>query len=139
MPCRAYLTQLREIHDELDELGVDVVAVGPAADYQAEHIQQKEQIPFPLLLDPDKTLYAAIDLGRMRYRDWVRPKLAANYLRAARRARQGRMSAANIGQLPGLILLDPAGTIVWIYKGELLGDYPPIPELLAEVRRHVGR
>lgn len=59
------------------------------------------------------------------------------YLRAARRARQGRITDHPL-QAPGLVILDRDATIRFLYRGETLGDYPPIPQLLDAARQIAG-
>ncbi|MEU4293168.1 redoxin domain-containing protein [Kribbella sp. NPDC026596] len=51
MPCRSFLHELNDVRAELDQIGVHIVAVGGAADYQARDLMD-HGIAFPLLLDP---------------------------------------------------------------------------------------
>ena len=134
MPCRAFLAQLREAHDTLDDLGADIVAIGPTADWQARRLAE-DGVPFPLLLDPDRRFVHAVGLGRMRWRQWLSPTWARNYFGAARTAGQGMVSARNATRLPGVVIVDRGGTLRWIHRGSTLGDYPTVDEVIAAVRR----
>jgi len=137
MPCRGFLAQLRERYGDIVAMGGSVIAVGGAADYQARDLMERG-VPFPCLLDPRHELFAALDLYRIPWRAWLWPRTYANYLKAARRARQGRISWPNALQRPGVVILDAQGRLAWAYRGQTLGDYPPISEVVAQLRRLTG-
>jgi len=124
---------LRERYDDIVAMGAAVIAVGGAAAYQARHLMESG-VPFPCLLDPDHRLFAALDLYRIPWRAWLWPRTYANYLKAARRARQGRISWPNALQRPGVVVLDAEGRLAWAHRGQTLGDYPPLAEVIAQLR-----
>jgi len=132
MPCRDYLFQLQEAHPRLSDAELDVIGIGRAADFQAEWLGT-QGIEFPLLLDPDQAIYAAIDLARFPWWAMFSWATARNYVRAAKRARQGRIANHPL-QRPGLIVLDPGLEIVYLHRGERLGDYPPVEQLVTAVQ-----
>ncbi|WP_041759359.1 peroxiredoxin-like family protein [Pseudonocardia dioxanivorans] len=133
MPCRAFLSELNEIRDELHDAGVRLVGVGGAADYQARHLME-HGIGFPLLLDPRHDLYRALDVRRIRWWMLLQPVTWRNYLLAARRARQGRITGHPL-QAPGLAIVDTDGTIRFLHRGKTLGDYPTIEAIRSAVGR----
>lgn len=49
---------------------------------------------------------------------------------------RGRVIEPN--QLPGLALLDANATAVRLHPGSALGDYPPVVEVVEELRRIAG-
>lgn len=130
MPCKAFLRELDEARPELERIGVGVVGVGGAADYQARRMMMTEGIGFPLLLDPGLHLYEALDVRHIRWWKLLSPITWRKYLRAARRARQGRITGHPL-RAPGLAILDPDGTIRFLHRGSTLGDYPPMSRILA--------
>lgn len=91
-------------------------------------------VEFPLLLDADHRIYGALNIHRIHWWRLLSPRTWAKYLRSARRARQGRITGHPL-QAPGLAILDTDGTIRYVYRGETLGDYPPLPDLLDTVDR----
>lgn len=132
-PCRAFLAQLAERHDDIVRNGGAILGIGPAAPYQAELLQRRA-ISFPLLLDPDRRTAGAIGLGRqslLRFlfdpRGWWR--WLASWFRGGR---QGLVTAG-WEELPAVVVLDARGRAVWVYRGRFIGDYPP----LADVLRHL--
>lgn len=136
MPCRDYLRQVSDRYDEVEAAGGKAVGVSVGADHQARWLMEERGIRFPLLVDPDRRLYDAIDLPR---RWWVglNPRGWWNYARAiARGNRQGRIIEPN--QLPGLVLLDSEAQAAWVHRGSALGDYPKLDRVLGELRRLTG-
>lgn len=128
MPCRDFLAQLDAARPALEAAGVDVVGVGGAADYQARHLMD-HGIGFPLLLDPDHSLYAALDVHRIHWSVMLSPRTWWKYVRAARRARQGRITGHPL-QAPGFAILDTDRTVRFLYRGQTLGDYPPVAAIV---------
>lgn len=132
MPCRDFLVQLEAVRPALEASGVGVVGVGGAADYQARHLMD-HGIGFPLLLDPDHRLYAALDVRRIHWWMLLWPRTWWYYVRAARRARQGRITGHPL-QAPGFVILDTDRTVRFLYRGRTLGDYPPVTEIVTAAR-----
>jgi peroxiredoxin len=136
MPCRAYLHQLENIRPSLEAAGASVAAVGGAADYQARDLME-HGIGFPLLLDPGHTLYRALDIHHIKWRQMLSPRTWRKYLSAARLARQGRITDHPL-QVPGLAIIGPGRKVQTLHRGRTLGDYPPVSDVLEEARR-IGR
>jgi peroxiredoxin len=133
LPCRDYLFQVSRRLDEVSAAGGAALGVSVGAEHQARWLTTEKGIRFPLLLDPDRNIYDALDLPR---RWWVtlNPRGWWNYARAiARGSRQGKIVEPN--QLPGLALLDADANAVWIHRGKGLGDYPPFDRVLDELGR----
>lgn len=128
MPCRDFLVQLDAVRPTLEAAGIGVVGVGGAADYQARHLMD-HGIGFPLLLDPDHSLYAALDVHRIHWTVMLSARTWWKYGRAARRARQGRITGHPL-QAPGFVILDTDRTVRFLHRGQTLGDYPSIAEVV---------
>lgn len=131
LPCRDYLRQVSERLDEVREAGAAALGVSVGTDQQARWLVEEKGIRFPLLVDPDRRVYDALDLPR---RWWVslNPRGWWNYARAiARGSRQGKIVEPN--QLPGLALLDASADPVWVHRGRALGDYPSVDRVLGKL------
>jgi hypothetical protein len=137
MPCLDLLSQLREAYPEIRLLGADVLAVATGADYQARRLMA-EGLPFPALVDSDKQLYRALGIERIHWDQWFRLSTWRRYLRSVRRARQGRLTG-DLLQAPGIAILQPPGTLRWLHRGQTLGDYPTLAEILDALRAVVGQ
>ncbi len=131
MPCRV-LIELEAARPTLEAAGVSVVGVGGAADCQARHLMD-HGVDFRLLLDSDHALYEALDVRRIHWWMLLWPRTWWNYLRAARRARQGRITAHPL-QAPGFVILDPDHTVRFLYRARTL-DYPPTTDIVAVARQ----
>jgi hypothetical protein len=137
-PCRAQLAVLADRHQEITERGGAVLGIGPAAPYQAALLARRG-MPFPLLLDPGRSVGAAIGLPRQSLtrfvfdvRGWWR-WLASWF----RRGRQGA-TTAGWGELPAVLVLDAQCRVEWVHRGEHLGENPAIEATLAALDRAVG-
>jgi hypothetical protein len=131
LPCRDYLRRLSERLDQVEARGGAALGVSVGADHQARWLVREKGVRFPLLVDPDRRVHAALELPR---RWWVglKPRGWWNYGRAlARGNRPGRIIEPN--QLPGLALLDPDARAVRVHRGHALGDYPSIERVLARL------
>ncbi|NUR27896.1 MAG: redoxin domain-containing protein [Catenulispora sp.] len=133
MPCKAFLHELEDARTELESLGVGIFAVGGAADYQARDLIA-HGIGYELLLDPEHRLYEALDVRRIHWWVLLKPGTWRRYLRAAHRARQGRITG-HLLQAPGLALIDADRTVRFLYRGQTLGDYPSISEILVAAKK----
>lgn len=132
MPCRAYLTQLREAEPEIASIGARVIGVATGADYQARDLMQ-HGITFPLLIDPDRNLYRALGIDHIAYHRFLQPSTWLRYMRAARGARQGRLTG-DIRQAPGVAIIDTGRRLRYLHRGTTLGDYPPLADVLTALR-----
>ena len=94
-------------------------------------------MPFPLLLDPDDQVGTALRLRRQslvafvfNLRAWWR------WLRAfVRRKRQYRITG-HYSEVPAVAILTQAGAIAWLHRGQGIGDYPEIADVIARVARN---
>jgi hypothetical protein len=125
---------VREAHAAIEALGARVIAVGTGSAGQARHLMDTGT-PFPCLVDADMRLYRALDLRRVGLSTVLDPATYLNYWRAWRRgARQGDVTG-DPRQLSGVALLDADGRLRWRHVSQTIGDYPPLPDVLAALRR----
>lgn len=115
-------------------MGGSALAVGPAADYQARALEDGG-VPFACLLDPQRKLYREFGLGRMTLRNWLDPQAWRRYVRAMFRGGRQGMITTGVNQRPGLAIVDASGDVHFVHRGTGLGDYPPLSEVVGELRR----
>jgi hypothetical protein len=128
-----------EAHPEIERLGAGVVAVGTGADFQARRLMEQGLrglvVPFPCLVDPDANLYRVLGIGRVGWSQWLRPDVLARYVRAWRSgARPGRV-AGDAHRLSGVAVVDPDRRVRSLHRSATVGDYPPVDDVLAVLRR----
>ena len=125
---------MREAHPAVETLGAQLIAVGTGSADQARRLMESGT-PFPCLVDSQLSLYRALGFGRVGIATFLAPATYTSYWRAWRRgARQGKVTG-DPGQLSGVAILDADGRLRWRHISRTIGDYPPVPEVLAQIRR----
>jgi hypothetical protein len=130
---------LRQRQPTLDALGVAVLVVtfeaGPAASaYVAE-----TALPWPLLLDPSRSLYRAYGMGRGRWRDIWGPATWRAYARLAWQGHRPRRGLGDATQLGGDVLIDRESVVRVHHVGSGPADRPPVAALLEVVQGRADR
>jgi hypothetical protein len=125
---------LREARAELDDLGADVLAVGRGTDHQVRHISRTTDPGFDLLLDPDAHVTDALEMRGFAGWKWLLPTTWWSYGRWFGKARQGRPAPGTITGQPGVVIVDADARVVWAHRGAVVGDYPPMHEVLGALR-----
>lgn len=134
MPCVEYLSQVRQARSEIEAMGSTAMAIASGAPHQAEALMTKG-IWFPCLVDPTRQVAGALGIGKIGL-GWLDPTGWWAYVRALfRGARQGEITDPL--QSPGIAILDGSGTARLVDRGTTLGDYPPLADVLASLRRLV--
>lgn len=92
-------------------------------------------IEFPILADPDRSLYWAVGAGRGSLRRVWSPGTLAMYAKLLRQGRRLRAPSEDTRQLGADLLLDADGRLrrIWLPEGPDL--HPGIEELVAAVRK----
>ena len=125
---------MRESHPAIEALGARVIAVGTGSTAQARRLMETGT-PFPCLVDSQEHLYRALELRRVGVSTLLDPATYLNYWRAWRRgSRQGKVTG-DPRQLSGVAVLDAEGRLRWRHASKTIGDYPPLPNVVAELSR----
>lgn len=125
---------MREAHAAIAGAGADLLVVGTGAAYQAAHLMEVGY-PAQCLVDPDAHLYTALGIGRVGLGEWLKPSVMRRYVSAARRgSRQGRVTG-DWRRLSGVAIVDVDRTLRYRYAAGEVGEYPPVDEVMAALRR----
>jgi hypothetical protein len=125
---------LRRAGNALESLGIAVVVVTFQPPAVARAYAAETGLAWPLLVDEDRTLYAAYGMGRGRGRDiWGLASMAA-YGRLLLRGQLPRAAAGDVYQLGGDVLVDPAGLVRIQHVGTGPADRPAVDAILDAVR-----
>lgn len=93
----------------------------------------EDPIGFECLVDPTRTLYQELGLGRVPWRNWLTPELWRNYLGAFRRGgRQGAITG-DWRQLSGVAIVTPDRRLTYVHQSRTVGDYPSLDTILAHL------
>jgi peroxiredoxin len=125
---------LGEAHEEIRALGGDIVAV---FQYRAEptfHFCRRRDVPFDCLGDPDREAYRAVGLERGGPLEYLGPRAALGWLRAAAHGQFGGLPHGDTAQRPGTFVIAPDGTVAFAHYNRNSADNPPMADVLAAVR-----
>lgn len=93
------------------------------------------KLDYELLLDPTSNFKKEIlRVPRLRLWDLASPTAAKRYFKFAGKARQGKI-VGHYSEAPAVAIIDVDGVLRYIYRGETLGDYPPIDQVIAELQK----
>lgn len=137
LPCQEYVSDVERAVDEMPD-GTAIVGLAGSAAYQARWLRDTKGVKLPLLLDPDEQVRAVADLGNLSTKSWVRPKGWKNYLGSMQRGFRPQIPTSDALKAPGIVVFDKNFSVLWVHRGETLGDYPPIDDLVLRVREVAG-
>ena len=133
LPCQEYISDAEHVLDKMPS-GTGVVGIAGSAAYQARWLRDTKDVRLSLLLDPDEQVRAVAELGNLSTSSWAKPKGWKNYLGSMQRGFRPQIPTSDALKAPGIIVFDRALSILWVHRGEALGDYPPIDELVRKVQ-----
>ncbi len=92
----------------------------------------------PLLQDPHGRVRSVAELGNLSAVSWTKAKGWKNYLGSMQRGFRPQIPTGDALKAPGIIVFDEDFSVLWVHRGETLGDYPPIDDLVAKVQELAG-
>jgi peroxiredoxin len=131
------VAQLCRFAGDFADLNTEVLIVSFGAERQARAWLDETGTPFPLLLDPDRSVYRAYGLERSVLRTWT-PRVIWYYIRQFAAGRLGRVEG-DPHQLGGDFIIDRDGIIRLAYREWDPVDRPPVASLLVVIRTIQGR
>ncbi len=97
---------MRDRHAEFQQRGAQLLAIAPDTREHAQDYFEREEIPFPCLPDPDRTVYRLYDV---------------------------KSAAMSLGQRPGLFVIDKGGIVRYAYLGWQQWEIPSVDETLRQL------
>jgi peroxiredoxin len=97
------MAQLRQNYEQLKARGAEVVVIGPDNQLEFEDYWREHDLPFPGIPDPT---HKVLD----RYGQ--------------------QFSLLRMGRMPAQAVIDPQGTVRYIYYGSSMMDIPKVDEVL---------
>lgn len=119
--------------------GLTVFVVHDEPDLIRDTMLDGLDVPFPVLIDLDRTSYEAWGLRRASFSQvWLDPKVWKQYARLLLSGERLRSAGRDPRQLGGDFVVGPDGRLVYARPQER-DDRPPAGELVDELERSVGR
>ena len=122
---------MRDIYDEIQQRGADVVAVGTGDRRYAQHFVVDERVPFLVLVDDDAAAANAASVKRASALSLAGPKSWAGSVAAARSGHRIHKSGKRVTQLGATFVLGPGQTIGYEHVDAHTSDHAPVAEVLA--------
>ena len=104
------------------------------AGFLARAYVEDTRLPWPLVVDESRALYAAYGMLRGRAWDIWGPATWLAYARSLAHGGTLRRPTGDVSQLGGDVLIDPEGFVRMHHVGRGPADRPPVESLLAVVR-----
>ena len=121
---------MRRRKDELDAAGVIVVVVTFETNTIALDYARSHEMPWPVLVDPDRGLYAAYGIGRGSLRAIWGPANWAPWLRGVLRGHLPRLATADTLQRGGDVVVGPNGIVALHHVSDGPADRPTVDAIL---------
>jgi len=126
------------VSDRLDELGdsTTVVLVTFTDPQNVSTYSQTNALPFPVLIDADRTAYKAFGLGRGSVRRIYGWRAALRYLQivGAGGLKELRRPTEDTLQLGGDFVIAPDGSLIYGFWGAGPDDRPSVDDLIDALR-----
>lgn len=127
------LAQLAAVHESIVARGGDVIGMAPASARQAERLMSTS-IPFELFIDPGQMVSARVGVGKQSLSHFVLSLSSWwRYLIAFFSGHWQHRITGHYSNLPGVVVVEADGTVVYIHRGTGLGDYPPLDSVVDEL------
>lgn len=126
---------MRQNEKEFEARDVQVVLVGLGSPEQAEAFRKELSLNFRIICDPDRQLYAAYGLKRMRLLQLASPALLVKGVKALSQGHTMGIPRGDVYQLPGVFVIDRNGRIRYSHIGRDPADNPPVEEILSAIEK----
>jgi hypothetical protein len=121
---------------KFEKRGVSIVVVSFAKPATVLSYQQRQQWPFIILADPQRTAYRAFSLKRLSLWRVYSPSTLVSYLRLCREGKRLQLyEESDIYQSGGDFILDRAGNVLFAHRSRTPADRPDTTQLLNALER----
>lgn len=123
---------MRQAKERFDKAGVEVVIVGLGTPEQSVEFRKKFQVPFTIVSDPEKQLYAAFGFKQMSPLGFLSPSLFAKSISTMAKGHVMGVPEGDVRQLPGVFIINTDGRIEFSHYAEDPADHPD-PDAILEI------
>ena len=110
--------------------------------YRAEptfHFCRKRDVPFECLGDPDRDAYHAVGLEDGGPLEYMGPRAALGWVKAASHGTFGGRPSGDVAQRPGTFVVDSQGKVAFAHYNRNSADNPSNDEVIEAVREATPR
>jgi peroxiredoxin len=125
------VAQLRQQADAFKRLGAIVVLVGLGTVEETATFRAQFDVPFPMIADPQKRLFAAFRLKQASTGALFSVGTAIKGLSAMVKGHRMGIPKGDVRQLPGVFIIDSNGYIRFSHFARSPADHPAPATLLA--------
>ena len=123
------MSQLRREQTRLDERKIEVKIVAFDDDVMAKAYAQQTNLPWPILLDRERELYAAYGMEKGSWWDVYNPVSVIRYIWLILRGRNVGKPGSDWFQMGGDVLIDPNGIVRLHHPSSNPHDRPSVKQL----------
>ncbi|MEC8022843.1 MAG: peroxiredoxin-like family protein [Myxococcota bacterium] len=132
MFCREQAARIAAIASEVEALGAQIYAIGNGTVQMAEQFAAQFNIPFPLLTDPSRRVYAAAGMKRNL---GLGPSSILKAGRAMAAGHRQGITQGDVWQQGGVVVLSEDGQVLLSHADTGAGDHLSTSEILQTLRR----
>ena len=121
---------MQQAAGELEERDVQIVVITFESSAHGDAYLREMSLPWPILIDEGRRLYAAYQMGSGRWRNLLGPAAWWIYAKLLFRGRRLRPVKGDVRQLGGDVLIDPQGVVRLHHVGRGPADRPAVARLL---------
>jgi peroxiredoxin len=129
------LAQLRQVKNEFDEKGAQILLVGIGSEKETETYRKTYAPEFPMVYDPERRLHQAFQLKQTSLLKMTSASLLLKSINVIGKGYGLGLPRGNIYQLPGVFIIDTMGVIRYSYFSRDPADRPNPEELLFELAK----
>ena len=122
---------MRQSSEQLENLDIQVAVVTFDADFMARAYVEQTQLPWPLLIDSQRTLYRTYGMERIGWWAIYGPASIWRYLKLVfLKGRRIEKGGSDYRQVGGDVLVDPHGTVRFHYVSTAPHDRPSVQDII---------
>ena len=122
---------MREHHDEITDLGADIVAIGTGDRRYAEAFVRDERIPFLVLVDDDAIAAHAASLRTLNWFQLLHPRTWKATRETSKRGYHVHKSGKRVKQIGATFVIGAGDRVRYEHLDADSTDHAPIADILA--------
>lgn len=122
---------MRGRYGEFQQKGAEVAAIGMGVPEMAADFRDKQDVPFPLLVDRTKETYRALEMKRGTLWEVAGPPVWLRYAKGMLSGHGVAKPKQDPLQMGGVLVVERGGDVLYEFRSSTSSDNPPVDEVLA--------